>query len=197
MNSTSLRRTLVVAHRWAGLGSSVLLAVIGLTGVAFLFPAPASVRLFVEEFHVTLMIPRAGQAIVIAATTAAVLLEMSGLYLWWRRKVWTVRWRSGWRTAAEDLHHLTGAALLAVMLLLAGTGLGRVAIRQVLPASHLVVKATNYAHTGLKFPAPIRVVYAIGGVGFLVQGLTGVIMWSRRGGRAKPVAAGARPSPIP
>jgi uncharacterized iron-regulated membrane protein len=187
------RRTVVVAHRWLGLGSSVFLAIIGLSGSAFLVPAPKPVQVFVERVHVTLLIPAAGNGIVIAATVAAVVLELSGLYLWWKRKVWTVRWRAGWRTAAEDLHHLTGAALLAVMLMLAATGLGRVLFPQVLSRAHVVVKATNDAHTGLKFPAPIKVIYVIGGLGFFVQGATGIVMWSRRGGRSTQPAP--RPTP--
>ena len=164
-------------HRWLGLGSGVLLAVIGLTGAAFLIPAPRSVRSILEELHVNLMIPGVGREVVIAATIAAVLLELSGLYLWWKRRRWIVRWRSGWRLAAYDLHNVIGAALLVVMLLLAGTGVGRVAVRQVFPPRHVVVTGTNAVHTGRRFPAPVKVVYALGGLGFLVEGLTGVVMW--------------------
>lgn len=174
---TPLRRFLIVSHRWLGLGSCVLLSVIGLTGTAFLIPAPKSVREVIEELHVNLMIPGVGRWIVIAATIAAVLLELSGLYLWWQRRSWSVRWRSGWRLASYDLHNLIGAVLFVIMLLLAGTALGRVAVRPVFPSSSVIVKGTNVLHTGLPFPAPIKVVYGIGGLGFLVQGLTGVVMW--------------------
>jgi len=194
MKSASLRRFVLVTHRWLGLGSSVVLAIVGLSGTAFLFPSPAPVKVFLEKFHMSLMIPGAGTGIVIAATVAAVLLECGGLYLWWQRKIWTVRWSAGWRVAAEDLHHFTGAAFLAIMLLLAATGVGRVAVRQVLPESHIVVKAMNHSHTGLKFPAPVRVIYGLGGVAFLLQGTTGVIMWSRRRDRSRktpPLPAGA------
>jgi uncharacterized iron-regulated membrane protein len=185
MNPASFRRFVLVAHRWLGLGSSVLLAIIGLSGAAYLIPAFERYRPFLEELHMHLMIPGAGQGIVIAATIAAILLELGGLYLWWRRKVWTIRWRAGWRTVINNLHHATGVVMLAVMLLLAGTGLGRVLVRQVLPAYSIVVKATNVAHTGLAFPWPIQAIYVIGSLGFLVQGTTGVIMWWSRTSRSQ------------
>ena len=130
-----------------------------------------------ERLHVDLMIPGVGAAIVIAATAAAVLLELSGLYLWWRRRTWTVRWRAGWRLAAYDLHNLIGAAMLAIMLLLAVTGVAGIAVRQVFPPWSVVVNGTYALHTGRPFPMPVKVLYGAGGVGFLVQGLTGVIMW--------------------
>ena len=172
-----MRRFIISCHRWLGLGSSVLLSVIGLSGAAFLVPAPPYVRPLLDELHVTLMIPGAGKWIVLAASAAAVFLELSGLYLWWRRKSWTIRWRSGWRLAANDLHHVVGAILLALMLLLAVTALGRIALRPFVPPSSIVLKANSALHTGLRFPAPVKVVYAIGGFGFLVQGVTGVLMW--------------------
>jgi uncharacterized iron-regulated membrane protein len=185
MTSSSLRRIVLVAHRWLGLGSVVLLAIIGVSGAAYLIPAFAGSRPFLERLHMHLLIPRAGQGIVIAATVAALLLELGGLYLWWNRKVWTIRWRAGWRTVVKDLHHASGVVMLAVMLLLAGTGVGRVMVRQVFPPYSFVVKATNYAHTGLAFPWPIQAVYVIGALGFLVQGTTGVIMWWPRGTRSR------------
>jgi uncharacterized iron-regulated membrane protein len=191
MPQSSFRRLVLVLHRWLGLGSALLLAVIGVSGAVFLLPAPGPTRVFLEKFHSTLMIPAAGQGIVIAATIAAVLLEFGGAYLWWKRKVWKVRWREGWRKASGDLHHLTGVALLPLMLLLAGTGVGRVAVRQVLPPNHVVVKATNYVHTGLRFPVPVRVAYGVGGLAFLLQGATGVIMWWPSGRRLRRLEAKA------
>lgn len=186
------RRLMVNWHRWLGLGSSVLLAAIGLTGSLFLIPAPGSVRAILEELHVNLMIPGVGREIVIAATVIAVLLELGGLYLWWKRRSWIVRWRLGWRLAAHDLHNVIGAALFVVMLLLAGTALARVAFRPLFPPSNIMVKANNALHTGLRFPAPVKVVYAIGGLGFLVQGLTGVVMWWPVRGR--PSTEASRPA---
>ncbi len=192
MTSSSLRRFVLVAHRWLGLSSCVLLAIIGVSGAAYLIPAFEGSRPFLERLHMHLMIPGAGQGIVIAATVAAVLLELGGLYLWWNRKRWTIRWRAGWRTVVQDLHHVSGVVMLAVMLLLSGTGVGRVVVRQVLPPNHFVVQATNFAHTGLRFPGPIQAVYVIGALGFLVQGTTGVIMWWQRRGRSRRTAAGSR-----
>jgi uncharacterized iron-regulated membrane protein len=185
MTQYSLRQFVLVAHRWLGLGSCVLLAIIGASGAAYLIPAFDRYRPFLERLHMHLLIPRAGQGIVIAASVAAVLLEAGGVYLWWNRKLWTIRWRAGWRTAVQDIHHVSGIIMLAVMLLLAGTGVGRVAVRQVFPSRSFIVKATNYAHTGLAFPGPIQAIYVIGALGFLVQGTTGVIMWWPRGSRTR------------
>jgi uncharacterized iron-regulated membrane protein len=175
---TPVRRLLMNWHRWLGLGSGVVLALLGLTGVAFYLPVPAGGRHIIEELHVNLMIPTGGREIVVGLSVIAILLELTGLYLWWwRRRIWRVRWRSGWRLAANDLHNVVGAALFVVMLLLAGTAVGRVAVRQVFPEGSVVVKGTNALHTGLRFPAPVKLVYALGGLGFLAQGLTGVMMW--------------------
>jgi len=191
MTSFSLRRFVLVAHRWLGLSSCVLLAIIGVSGAAYLIPAFERFRPFLERLHMHLLIPRVGQGIVIAATVSALLLESGGLYLWWRRKVWTIRWRAGWRTIVQDFHHVSGIVVLSVMLLLAGSGLARVVVRQVLPPNSFVVQATNYAHTGLAFPGPIQAIYVIGALGFLVQGITGVIMWWPRGSRSRGLPMGA------
>jgi len=176
---------MVITHRWMGLGSGVLLAAIGLTGTLFLLPGPTWFREMLEELHVHLMIPVIGREVVIVATAVAVLLELGGLYLWWKRGSWSIRWRAGWRLLSYDLHNVIGAGLLVIMLLLAVTGVARVAVRQVWPNSSVIVKGTNVLHTGLRFPAPIQVIYAIGGMGFLVQGVTGVVMWWPVRGRAR------------
>lgn len=166
----------------------MLLAVIGITGTALLFPLSQSIHATLESLHGNLMFPGIGAAIVIVATAAAVLLEFSGLYLWWKRRSWAVRWRAGLRLAAYDLHNVLGALLLAVMLLLAVTGLARIAVREALPQSPRVIGGMNALHTGRIFPAPVRVVYGIGSAAFLVQGLTGVIMWWPLRGRSSAVA---------
>jgi uncharacterized iron-regulated membrane protein len=57
----------------------------------------------------------------------AIVLIVSGIYLWWPRNrpggVITIRWQPGRRALWRDLHAVTGAYVGAVMLLLAVTGM--------------------------------------------------------------------------
>jgi uncharacterized iron-regulated membrane protein len=57
----------------------------------------------------------------------AIVLIISGIYLWWPRNrpggVATIRWRPGHRALWRDLHAVTGAYVGVVMLLLAVSGM--------------------------------------------------------------------------
>jgi uncharacterized iron-regulated membrane protein len=57
----------------------------------------------------------------------AIVLIVSGIYLWWPRNrpggIATVRWRPGHRALWRDLHAVTGAYVGAVLLLLAVSGM--------------------------------------------------------------------------
>jgi uncharacterized iron-regulated membrane protein len=73
-------------------------------------------------FHVTLMASKIGGAIVGIATTVALLLVLSGIVVWWRDKIWRVRWSASWKRVNFDLHHALGlfAALVLIIITLSG-----------------------------------------------------------------------------
>ena len=72
-----------------------------------------------RRLHGSLAIPPAGHALVLLGTCTALLLSLSGLWLWWPDKLWRIRGGS-WKRVAFDLHHtlgITGFALFVVMSL--------------------------------------------------------------------------------
>jgi uncharacterized iron-regulated membrane protein len=82
---------------------------------------------------------------------------------------------AGWQRMLFDLHHTAGIVGFPLMLLLAVTALVMTFGHGVLDAeTRLVNKAL---HTGREYAWPIKVIYAAGTAGFVVQGLTGVVMW--------------------
>jgi uncharacterized iron-regulated membrane protein len=174
-----VRSVVLVTHRWLGLASAVVLAIVGGTGAAMAWP-PNPIRALVGPLHETLRLGRAGSWLVVAATCAAVVIECGGIILWWRRRVITVSISLGWRRTLADLHHVAGATGLILMLLLAVTG---ALMSFITPAAHpdfrrLIVDL----HTARTYPWVVRLVYSVGTLGFVVQAATGVFMWWRRYG---------------
>jgi uncharacterized iron-regulated membrane protein len=72
--------------------------------------------------HVTLMASKIGSAVVGIATTIALLLVLSGIVIWWRDKIWRVRWSASWKRVNFDLHHALGlfAALILIVITVSG-----------------------------------------------------------------------------
>lgn len=177
----NFRQLVLVTHRWLGLGSSLVLFVLGITG-AFLVRPGLPFNRVAGILHETfgfqkLGIGPVGRWIIVIATASAVLLEVGGIFLWWKRKVLRVRVGQGLRKGLIDLHHVAGTVGLPLMLLLAVSGLGmRFFNGKQYPEIRTVVKAV---HTARTFPMPIQMVYVAGSAGFVVQGVTGIVMWWR------------------
>lgn len=72
--------------------------------------------------HVQLMTGRVGSAIVGAVTAIALLLVISGIYLWWADKQWRINWSASWKRIVFDLHHTLGIAASLVLLAITGSG---------------------------------------------------------------------------
>jgi uncharacterized iron-regulated membrane protein len=72
--------------------------------------------------HVSLMAGRIGGRIVGITTIAALVLVLSGLILWWRDKLWRIRWSGSWKLVVFDLHPSIGAfaAVIAAIILASG-----------------------------------------------------------------------------
>jgi uncharacterized iron-regulated membrane protein len=168
------RRFVLLTHRWIGLSTSVVLAIAGATGAVLAVPGPDLLRRVASRLHETLALGSVGNVIVLTATGAAVVLQLGGVWLWWKRKSFAVRFSAGWRRAVTDLHHSAGALGLVLMLLVAVTGVGMTMFTPG-PERAMFVDL----HTARKYALPIKILYALGSLGFLVQGVTGVLMWWR------------------
>ena len=175
----NFREWILTAHRWLGLSSAIVLIVAGGTGAMLLWP-----NLFgrwPDQLHETLAVGRPGRYIVLAATAAAVALQLSGLYLWWRTRRFRVRTTMGWGRFSTDLHHAVGALGLVLMLLLPVTALGRVAGRQLDSQQQYkdLRQSVSDLHTTRGFSFPVKLLYAAASAGFVIQGVTGITMWWR------------------
>ena len=168
------RRFVLITHRWIGLSTSIILAIAGATGAVLAVPGPDLLRRAASRLHETLALGSVGNMIVLTATAAAIVLQLGGVWLWWKRKSFAVRLSAGWRRAVIDLHHSAGALGLVLMLLVAVTGVGMTMFTPG-PERAMFVDL----HTARKYAMPVKFLYALVSLGFLVQGVTGVLMWWR------------------
>ena len=84
----------------------------------------------IEELHMYLLLPQEiGKQIVGMATVIFVILVLSGIILWWPKKVkylkqrLSVKWSARWRRINYDWHNVTGFYTAIIALILAITGL--------------------------------------------------------------------------
>lgn len=175
----TLRDVVLVTHRWLGLTSSIILSIVGVTGALIFLPRSCLFRRIAGRLHETLALGAVGRWIVMVATVSAILLQLGGLYLWWKRKSVRVDASLGWRRAAFDLHHAVGFIGFVLMLVLAATGVGRAVFRSMDTGDRYrgVRSAMTRFHTAESFSTPVKVLYALGSAGFMVQGVTGVVIW--------------------
>ena len=73
--------------------------------------------------HVSLMASKAGGEIVGIGTIAALILVVTGAILWWREKLWRIRWSASWKRILFDLHHSLGVFAAVILLVIATSGL--------------------------------------------------------------------------
>jgi uncharacterized iron-regulated membrane protein len=77
-----------------------------------------------RRLHINLLLGPRGRMIVTLATAEALLLALTGLWLWWRRKHWQFRaWRGSGFRFSWDLHNATGIWFLVPALSMIVTGL--------------------------------------------------------------------------
>lgn len=176
------RKFALTSHRWLGLASAGVLSIIGLSGVALIWPVQAPLRMIANRLHENLWMGRVGNWIVTAFTAIALLLLLSGLFLWWRQKIVAVRSRSGWRRIMFELHHSLGILGFTIMLVLTLTGIGMAA-----PTHGGFRRMIAALHNARGFPLPIQVLYAAGTVAFLIESVTGIVMWWKPWRRSRDV----------
>jgi len=175
--SARIRPAMLIAHRWIGIASAPVLCITGITGAILLLPGGSPIGRIAGPLHERLSLGQFGWWIVVIATIAALFLEVGGLYLWWKRKLISVCWGSGWKRALYDLHHVVGLFALPLMLLLAATGIG---MAFVTPDNQPELRRLIFDfHTTRGFSALVKVTYALGASGFLLQGVSGIVIWGK------------------
>jgi uncharacterized iron-regulated membrane protein len=88
------------------------------------FASLENLTLVMRGLHMNLVLGPRGQLIVTAATLEALLLALTGLWLWWRKKHWQFRaWRGSVFRVSWDLHNASAIWFLVPVLLMVGTGL--------------------------------------------------------------------------
>jgi uncharacterized iron-regulated membrane protein len=173
-----VRRFVLVTHRWMGLGSAAILALLGVTGVVLQWSEDvellAALHRYASPLHERLALGRFGHWVVVIATGVAALLELGGLVLWWKRKTLMVRRGAGWWRFCYDLHHVIGVVLVPLMFVIAVAGIGLAFVPS--NDSPQLYRLMARLHKG-HFPFPMNALYSIASLGFVAQGLTGVLMW--------------------
>jgi uncharacterized iron-regulated membrane protein len=172
------RDLVLIAHRWMGLAASGVLAILGGTGAILAWEnwdAIESLRRYAGPVHARLALGRLGSWIVIMATAIGVLVEISGLLLWWKRKTILIARRSGWWRFCFDLHHSVGIIGFPIMLVLAVTGL---IITFALPEDPGLRRVIMRLHLG-GFGVSGKAIYTLASLGFFVQGITGLVVYWR------------------
>lgn len=77
----------------------------------------------VHDLHVNLLSGKAGNRIVVWSTFGLLLLSLSGIILWWPRKVFRFRRSSRWLRLNRDLHYTVGFWSFLAMFTFSLTGL--------------------------------------------------------------------------
>jgi uncharacterized iron-regulated membrane protein len=78
---------------------------------------------WVHQFHLRLLAGRAGSNIVTAAAVLLLAMALTGLVLWWPRKVLAISWRHPWKKLNLDLHQALGLYTSAFLMVFALTGI--------------------------------------------------------------------------
>jgi uncharacterized iron-regulated membrane protein len=180
LSSVTARDVILIAHRWLGLSASAVLAIVGGTGAILAWEswgAMHSLQRYAGSLHARLALGWPGSWLVITATAVGVVLQVSGVLLWWKRKTILIRRGSGWRLLCLDLHHAAGVIGFPIMLLLAVTGL---IIIFALPGDPDLRRLVMRLHLG-NFGIPVKALYTIATLGFFVQGATGLVVYWRPG----------------
>lgn len=73
--------------------------------------------------HVSFLAGSVGGEIAGIVTVAALVLVVTGIIIWWRDKLWRIRWSASWKRITFDLHHSLGIIASLVMLVVTASGM--------------------------------------------------------------------------
>jgi uncharacterized iron-regulated membrane protein len=76
----------------------------------------------IQHFHTSLLLKRPWGLIVAYSTVVILVMTISGVYLWWKRKLFTIRGQSFWRFNF-DFHNAVGLYLTPFLLAFTVTGI--------------------------------------------------------------------------
>jgi uncharacterized iron-regulated membrane protein len=174
----TVREFILVTHRWLGLAAGAILAILAATGVVLMWDLEGYwFARYVSSMHERLGFGVTGHYIVLLVTLIGVILEFGGVVLWWKRKTLIVSLGKGWWRACFDLHHLAGVVCLPLMLLGAVTALAMFLVPP--SVDDELYRTFRRMHVG-RFPTPLRALYLVATLGFVVQGVTGLVVWWKR-----------------
>jgi uncharacterized iron-regulated membrane protein len=77
----------------------------------------------IYNLHVRLLAGESGRTVVTIVTALTLLMTLSGIYIWWPRKILSISRRSNWRRWNFDLHSAVGFYISVFALILTTTGL--------------------------------------------------------------------------
>jgi uncharacterized iron-regulated membrane protein len=78
---------------------------------------------WVHQFHLRLLAGRAGSNIVTVAAVLLLAMAITGLVLWWPRKLLAVSWQSPWKKLNLELHQVLGLYTSVFLLVFALTAI--------------------------------------------------------------------------
>jgi len=81
-----------------------------------------SVATAVHEFHTDMLLGDRGAFVMMLIACLLILLSLSGIVLWWPRKILTVRWIASGRRINFDVHNAIGFYSFVIMFLFGVTG---------------------------------------------------------------------------
>jgi uncharacterized iron-regulated membrane protein len=73
--------------------------------------------------HVSLMASKIGGEVVAIITMSSFVLVLTGAIIWWRDKLWRVRWSASWKRILFDLHHSLGVFASVILIIISTSGL--------------------------------------------------------------------------
>jgi uncharacterized iron-regulated membrane protein len=187
----TFRRLVLVTHRWVGLASMAFLAVLGATGSLMLLPRKPKI---VGQLHTAFALGRRGQPLAEVVTIVGTALVLGGLVLWWRPKRLTVRVRSGWRLALNDLHHVTGVmtSLLLLVMCVSATVMWRTRVPPPprptaagaappepaeIASRRRLHRLARQLHAVEGMGKPIKLLYFVGSGSLVLLAVSGFTMW--------------------
>jgi len=76
----------------------------------------------VRRLHTSLMAGKPGALVINCANLFAIFLALTGILLWWPRKIWKFTRGASWWRINFDLHNIAGLYSMLFVLVIAGTG---------------------------------------------------------------------------
>lgn len=109
----------------------------------------------VHEFHSNLLLGRTGKLITTTLSVGMVVLAITGLVLWWPRKLLRLSFRSSAVRFNFDLHNTVGSCMSLFILLFGLTGIGIHVADELAPAvDHMIGAPIQHEPSVVSQPAP-------------------------------------------